>query len=166
MEQKGLFELFFVLVMLVLLLPVATHKTTVSTPNVLAQADSLALLTEYAVLDALADQAFDDCAITNLPNLVSSYLNELLIEFNKTSGANCRYVTPIIFTCQSGGNCNNNSVDITCDSNLSNTKTTITRRLNIEKKTVSVTSSPGYCKVTAESGAASVIQVDYNLSWP
>lgn len=44
MEQKGLFELFFVLVMLVLLLPVATHKTTVSTPNVLVQTDQLAFL--------------------------------------------------------------------------------------------------------------------------
>lgn len=162
MEKKGLFELFFVIIMLVLFLPVATHKTTVSTPNVLVQADQLALLTDYAVADALADQAFVNCNTTNITSRIESYLNTLKTEFNKTSGVNCNYQTPITFICNSGGNCNNQEIRIICDSNLSNTETTITRKIDLTKR-VSTTSSPGYCKIKVETGPPWETQVDYNL---
>ena len=165
MEQKGLFELFFVLVMLVLLFPVATNKTTVSTPNVLIQADQLALLTEYAVSDALADQAFVNCNTTNITSRIESYLTTLKTEFNKTSGVNCNYQTPINFICNAGGNCNNQKIRITCDSNSSTIRTTITKEIDLTKK-VSATSSPGYCKISVQSGSPGVTQVDYNLSHP
>lgn len=164
MEQKGLFELFFVLVMLVLLFPVATNKTTVSTPNVLIQADQLALLTEYAVSDALADQAFVNCNTTNITSRIESYLTTLKTEFNKTSGVNCSYEN-INIICNSGV-CNSGQITIICDSNSSNTSTRVERKLNLEKKTVDTIPSSGYCKVTVKSGTPGVNQIDYNLSHP
>lgn len=165
MGKKGLFELFFVIIMLVLFLPVATHKTTVSTPNVLVQADQLALLTDYAVSDALADQAFVNCNTTNITSRIESYLNTLKTEFNKTSGVNCNYQTPITFICNPAGNCNNQKIRITCDSNNSTIKTMITKEIELTKS-VSTMPSTDYCRVIVQSGSPGITQVDYNLSWP
>ena len=116
MEQKGLFELFFVLVMLVLLFPVATNKITVSTPNVLAQADNLALLTDYAITDAVFDKVIVDCNFEDYNVNIYPYLNNLYTEFNKTSGANC-YYNPLVINSPPPNY--TGSIDVNCDSSNS-----------------------------------------------
>lgn len=137
MKQKGLFELFFVLIMLLLFMPVATHKNLVTTPTVLAQVNSLALLTDFAIADALSDQAFVNCDTSGIGAKISPYLNHLFLEFNKVSGANCSYSNnPGVLS--SGAYVG--KIDIICESNTFLNKTKITKNLFYSKE-ISVTSN-------------------------
>jgi len=116
MAQKGLFELFFVLIMLVLIFPATTHNKAVSTPNVLVQADNLALLTDYAITDAVFDKVIVDCNFDDYNVNINPYLNNLYTEFNKTSGVNCNYNQP---TVSSSPPNYIGSIDVNCDSSNS-----------------------------------------------
>lgn len=165
MEQKGLFELFFVLIMLVLIYPVATHKNTIITSDLLTQADQFALLTDLAISDALADGAFEGCKVTNITNNIPSYLTILRNEFNTLSGIKCDYYdSQIIFSCLQG-DCQDQKIKIKCVGENSNSKTTITKEITLNKKVTAV-ESPGYCNVTVRSGSPFITHVDYNLSYP
>lgn len=139
MESKGLFELMFMLVMLVLLLPATTQNSHIVTSTVETQVNTLALLSDYAIADALADQAAVDCNI-NFPDAkVAPYLAILLIEFNKTSGANCNTLN------NSGtvvGSDYNGTIDIACSSKSNSNETNIIKRLVFNKQvSASITDS-------------------------
>ncbi|MFA5746126.1 MAG: hypothetical protein WCX82_03100 [archaeon] len=131
MESKGLFELMFMLVMLVLLLPATTQTTHIVTSTVETQVNTLALLSDYAISDALADQAAVDCNI-DLPDIqVNPYLTTLLTEFNKTSGANCSVLNSGAIV---GANDYNGTIDIACSSRSNSNETNIIKRLAYNKQ--------------------------------
>jgi len=169
MEQKGLFELFFMLIMLVLLFPVATERNNILTPNLVAQTDNFALLTDFAVADALADKSFEDCEITDIDSYsekVSKYLENLESEFSNTMpGVSCSYSTQ---NYKLSEDVFSGDIVINCSTrNSAMTTSNLTKTLYFEK-TLFVSRSPGYCSVTVKDNLYSPSQtiVDYNLTWP
>ncbi len=181
MEQKGLFELFFMLIMLVLLFPVATERNNIVTPNLVAQTDNFALLTDFAIADALADKSFEDCEISDVDSYrekIGDYLGNLEMYFkNAVPGASCSYGTQTYSL--SGDDIFSGNIDINCSAkNSTMTVSNLTKTLYIEKK-VSAIFSLGYtdpdgnvipssCSITVEDNLYSPSQtiVDYNLTWP
>jgi len=166
MARKGLFELFFVLIMLVLLFPVATQKTNITTSTIVSQTENLALLTDFAIADAISDYAFDNCSISGTPtNRVDSYLSNLIKEFNMISGTTCN-------VSNSGNllNISRHSADyngyarIICKSTSSIQNTSITKEL-FYLKNISIQETAGHCRIQIrDSYQANQIIVDYNLS--
>lgn len=130
MKQKGLFELFFMLIMLVLFLPVATQKNVVTTPSAQAQANNLALLADYALADALADGTYLDCNLDRSTTLVSSYFTNLQDNFNSRLGTNCQItnIGSLAISDYIG------TSTITCDSNSIRNKTEYKKDLKYSKQ--------------------------------
>jgi len=131
MKQKGLFELFFMLIMLVLFLPVATQKNIVTTPSAQAQANNLALLADYALADALADGTYLDCNLDRSETLVSSYFKNLQNYYNSSLGTNCQITN--LGSLASSNNYTGTST-ITCDSDSIRNKTEYKKDLKYSKK--------------------------------
>jgi hypothetical protein len=130
MKQKGLFELFFMLIMLVLFLPVATQKNVVTTPSAQAQANNLALLADYALADALADGTYLDCNLNRSETLVSNYFTDLQTNFNSSLGTNCQ----ITNTGSLASSDYMGTSIITCDSDSIRNKTEYKKDLKYSKK--------------------------------
>jgi hypothetical protein len=130
MKQKGLFELFFMLIMLVLFLPVATQKNVVTTPSAQAQANNLALLADYALADALADGTYLYCNLDRSTTLVSNYFTNLQTNFNSSLGTNCQ----ITNTGSLASSDYIGTSTITCDSDSIRNKTEYKKDLKYTKK--------------------------------
>jgi len=168
MESKGLFELMFMLIMLVLLLPTTTQNTHIVTGDVQTQVNSLALLSDAAIADALSDKTFESCSQSNTQDYkdkVVLYLTNLQAEFN-ASGNNCEYDITSFYPTYSSGKFNGN-IDVSCSLENSRTNTYIKKKLFFDKQISVNNSFTGYCSVMIEDNlTVGYNQVDYNLSYP
>lgn len=160
MARKGLFELFFILVMLTLMLPATTHHSAIVTYSAQAQANDLLLLTDQAIADALADGSFsNNCSASSLK--VLEYVSNLQTDYQGL-GNDCQ-----IYVSGSGSPTYSGDAIVTCSKDNGNTTTYIKKKMNFNK-TVSATSGGGYCRVTVSDTLYNppLVQVDYNLSYP
>jgi hypothetical protein len=156
MARKGLFELVFILVMLVLMLPATTHHSAIVTYSAQAQANDLLLLTDQAIADALADGSFSICSPNS--DSVTSYVNTLQGDY-QSLGNDC--ILSVIF---SGTNPYSGDVNVSCSKNNGETTTYITKRMSFNK-TVTTSTSGSNCRVIVVDNLSSdAVQVDYNLS--
>lgn len=111
MDKKGIFELFFVIIMLVLIYPVTTQPKFTFTPNVIAQTDNLSLLVDYAITDAVFDKVYTTKSVGGYDSKVNTYTQNLLNNFNETQGVKCNlgYLNATPYAADYEG-----SIDITC----------------------------------------------------
>lgn len=158
MARKGLFELVFILVMLVLMLPATTHHSAIVTYSAQAQANDLLLLTDQAIADALADGSFSNsCAASSAK--VLNYVNILESDYDSNLLSDCQIDISGSGTAPYSGDAN-----VSCSKNNGDTTAYIQKRMTFSK-TVTATSGGGTCRVIVIDNLSSgAVQVDYNLS--
>lgn len=162
MGNKGLFELIFILVMLVLMLPATTHHSAIVTYSAQAQVNDLLLLTDQAIADALADSSYVGCNASE--SRVQNYVNNLQSDYQTNINSNCQVTI-------SGTNFSSSTYSgiatATCSKVSGDTSTYITKRMAFNK-TITTTSAGGFCRVQVVDNLSNptITQVDYNLSFP
>lgn len=157
MARKGLFELVFILVMLVLMLPATTHHSAIVTYSAQAQANDLLLLTDQAIADALADGSYSGCSASSAS--VSNYVNILESDYDSNLLSDCQIDISV-----SGTNPYSGDVNVSCSKNNGETTTYITKRMSFNK-TVTTSTSGSNCRViVVDKLSSGAVQVDYNLS--
>lgn len=165
MGNKGLFDLMFMLIMLALLMPAATHSQHIVTPTVQSQVNELSLLTDEAIADAISDKTFEGCAyatVVNYEGVIRNYLDDLYLEYN-AHGNNCSYDSTSLSASLSGGKFSG-SIDVFCSQENSSNSAYLKKRLFFDKQIIAQ-STTGFCQIIIQDNQTpGYIQVDYNLS--
>lgn len=153
MQTKGLFELVFILVMLVLLLPATTQRKAIVTYSAHAQVNDLLLLTDEAIADALADGTWISCSDSN--SQVLDYISNIITAHNNL-GNNCGYelsgnLASSIYTAD---------LNVSCLEDNNSNSTYVKKKISINKTITASGSSP--CRVVIRDNIENYDQVDYN----
>lgn len=155
MQTKGLFELVFILVMLVLLLPATTQRKAIVTYSAHAQVNDLLLLTDEAIADALADSSYTGCSPNADSAKINTYISNIITAHNNL-GNNCDYNLSDNFI-----NPNYTAdLNVSCLEDNNSNSTYVKKKISINKTITASGSSP--CRVVIRDNIENYDQVDYN----
>jgi hypothetical protein len=174
-KNKGFFDILFVLIMLILLLPNTSivNKSEIITSNI-QEIDDIALIVDYVIVDALADQAYNsgNCGNTvqnDYDSKINSYLNNFENTRQNYFGSNCVYNLENITFGLPGPNTIDYSgeLKITCNKRNNIVISNISKKLEFNKKIRWSNPEPTICNIKIENSYDSLfIQLDKNGTIP
>lgn len=157
MQTKGLFELVFILVMLVLLLPATTQRKAIVTYSAHAQVNDLLLLTDEAIADALADCSHIGCSPNADSAKINTYISNIITAHNNL-GNNCGYelsgnLASSIYTAD---------LNVFCLKDNGSNSTYVKKQIRINKTITAISMPlPSSCRVIIYDNIGDYNQVDY-----
>ncbi len=172
MESKGLFDIIYVLIIMLFFLPSIYLPSIENVNKNLTHIDEVALVVDEVVADALADDTtitassctFGANNFGTYNTKINEYINNFENERKKYTDINCSY--SLENTSLSGSNplIYQANVDITCSINKQNFENEITKKLIIYK-TIRLRVDSGSCifRVIDADVASSFIQVEKEI---